>query len=93
VRIDLNLYGVNKEPARKWFFDNDLTVNEAASRMAIFTGAPIIICLVWLYEFNGHNEELLDKMRGIIKFYGYTEISNMPADFNHDIGLCDNSRP
>lgn len=87
MRVDISLYDSQREAAQCWYKERDLALDEASSRMALWTGVPVIVCCFWIGEITGFSDKLLNKMRRIVEFYDYREIDGMYYSFTHDIGL------
>ena len=82
MRIDVNFYIINKPFVQKWFIDQGtLGPAEGSSIMACALHVPVIVCNLWIGEVSGWKEETLDTIENLIKFYGYTQIDNVPDGY------------
>jgi len=85
VKIDFNDYKVQEEVIKKIVDKKGLDdLDELVSEIASMSGCPILCVLYFIGSYKGFNEEILNSMRKISKFYKYTDIRNC-----HNISIED----
>ena len=86
VKIDVGIYYRQKQATLDWYY---LQGKEDASytigTLACATMIPCIVIAVWIGEVRGFDEELTNKIKGLVKFYGYKEILSLPENFPLDL--------
>jgi hypothetical protein len=80
MRVDLNTYAaVNKEFVRsKYLEDPEQDLGMLISILATSTMVPCIVVAYWLGEFSNWNPDVVESIKRLTKFYGYTTIDNKP---------------
>jgi hypothetical protein len=82
MRVDLGAYRVNRAFIQKWFLEQS-TVGPAISAviMASSLHVPAIVANFYIGEVNKWDQETLEAIERLVKFYGYTEIIGIPEGF------------
>lgn len=85
MQIDVGIYYRQKKPTIDWFYSQGKeNVDYTVSVLSSATMVPCLVLCVWLGEEVGFDDSLIDKINGLIKFYGYTEILNTSENFPID---------
>jgi len=80
MKIDLELYSVNKWVVLRWFnSQGDRDISRTIGMMSAVTFVPCIVVAYWLgEETKWQDPEAERSIKMLIDFYGYTEILNKP---------------
>lgn len=79
MRISLKQYEVNKSIVQNWYKDKgNSRPEDAVATMAIATMVPCIVVAYWIGEVTGYPEHIVTTIKNLTKFYGYTEIVDLP---------------
>lgn len=79
MKVDLDVYKINRKPIQTWYLNNKDNVKsaaEAASLMATASHTPVIVCCFYIGEVDGWSESILKSIEDLTQFYGYKEILN-----------------
>jgi len=77
MRLDIGLYKGSKKIAQDWYRrEGCKNPKDAISAISLLTGVPCIVSAYWIGEVDNWPEHVIKSMKGLIKFYGYTEIVN-----------------
>jgi hypothetical protein len=60
-------------------------VSFTTASLGCYTMVPCTVIAFWLLEELGPTTQLINKIKTLIKFYGYSEILNMPANTPDEI--------
>lgn len=86
ISIDVGIYWRQKQPTLDWHKQNARgDINYTISSMAPGTHLPCIIIACWLGEEYGFDEQLIRKIKSLIKFYGYRQILGIPSNWPEDL--------
>jgi len=72
--VKLGTYRKNVEFIRALWDKGGNTVNDFVPKASIATDVPCIVVAHYLGEYIGFNEELQEKIKVLVDFYGYTAI-------------------
>lgn len=81
MRIDLQIYKINREFVHKWFLEKgNGDISRSISILAIVTGCPCIVIAYWLGEITNWPSDVIYSIQALKQFYGYSEILNTPTN-------------
>lgn len=79
MRIDIDTYSANKKFVIDWFHSKGgKDIGRTISVMASATMVPCIVIAYWLGEETNWDKIAIERIQGLIDFYGYTQIDNKP---------------
>lgn len=79
--IDVNKYSINEKVVKEWYLENgDNKPGIAISIMANATMVPCIVVAYWIGDVSGWPPEVIKSIHALMKFYGYTQVLNIPAN-------------
>ena len=82
VTLDVGIYYRQKKASIDWYYRQGREdIGYTISTLSCATMIPCIVLALWLGEERGFDEELVNKIKTLIKFYGYVDILNAPANF------------
>lgn len=79
MKIDLETYSANKKYIQDWATTKG--ASDPAGCIAILasvTFCPVIVVAYWVGEVSGWPPKVMQSIKSIKEFYGYTEIENKP---------------
>lgn len=77
MRLDIGLYKGSKQIAQDWYRrEGHKDPIAAVSGISMLTGVPCIVSAYWIGEIDNWPPRVIKSIKGLIKFYGYTEILN-----------------
>lgn len=80
--VDPEIYYRQKEHIIAWFYrQGRQDVGFTIGTISTATQIPCITIAVWLGEERGFDEDLINRIKCLIKFYGYTTLLNSPPNF------------
>ncbi len=79
MTIDLSVYIVNKKNVISYFNSRGgKNISRSIGMMASATSCPAIVIAYWIGEETGWPKEVIEHIKSLIDFYGYTRILNKP---------------
>jgi len=86
--IDITYYWRQRQSSIDWFNRNGRQdVEYTISCLPGYTHTPCIVVAVWLLEECGPTPQLINKIKKLIDFYGYTEILGVNENFPEELKL------
>lgn len=81
MQVDIDTYKLNKQFVSRWYEKNkfDYSPGQSVSVLSVSTMVPCIVIAYWIGDITGWPPEIIVTIKGLVKFYGYTEILNKPA--------------
>lgn len=81
VKIDIELYHRQKKATIDWYYrQGKEDASYTIGTLSCATMIPCIVIAMWIGEVRGFDEQLINKIKGLIKFYGYETIDNPPSN-------------
>jgi hypothetical protein len=79
VKIDIGTYEASKHIVLNYVRGKGSSDPAGAIGMAAsITHVPAIVCAYWIGEETGWPPKVMQSIKAITEFYGYTEIANKP---------------
>jgi hypothetical protein len=86
LSINVELYWRQKQPSIDWFYtQGKCDAGYTIGTLACVTMVPCIVIAVWVGSVNGFDEFLINRIKNLITFYGYTEILNTPENYPEEL--------
>lgn len=86
AKIDIDLYHRQKKATIDWYYrQGKEDAGYTIGTLSCATMIPCIVITLWIGEVRGFDEELINKIKGLVKFYGYKEIQNAPVNFPQEL--------
>ena len=85
MRVDLDIYAINRQFIKNWYqscIDRgaEVDIGKGISICAASTHCPCIAMAFYLSEELGFTKELTNTIDNLIKFYDYTEITGQKTN-------------
>ena len=79
MTIDLDAYDANKKFVLDWFNTRgNRDISNTISTMGFSTMTPCIVIAFWLGPETNWDPNLINTIKSLTRFYGYTDIRNKP---------------
>lgn len=79
--VDIDKYKANKEFIQRWFLQHGTEdVIYSIASMAVATMVPVIVVAYYIGEAAGWPQEVVDHIKVLKVFYGYSEVCNRPIN-------------
>lgn len=86
VKIDLRSYERQKKPSIDWYYSKGRQdAGYTIGTLSCYTFVPCIIVALWIGEERGFDEEVLNKIKSLVKFYGYDTLLGAPKNLPEGI--------
>jgi len=86
IKIDISVYERQRKPVQDFLINQARgDAGYAISSLASSAMIPCIVSACFIGEKVGFDEKLTNTIKGLIKFYGYTEILNGPENLPKDL--------
>lgn len=78
--VDIDKYRIQKDFVRQKYLDavGQYGMSYMISSLAVSTMCPAIVIAYWVGEITNWDPEAVKSIENLIKFYGYTEVFNIP---------------
>jgi len=79
VVLDIELYRINKKFIHSYYENHkDEDIYKIISSLSVSTMVPCVAVAYYIGEISGWPEEVIDTIKRLTKFYGYSKIINVP---------------
>jgi hypothetical protein len=77
--LDVELYRINRKFIHSYYEDHkDEDINRMISSLSVSTMVPCICVAYYVGEVSGWPEEVIETIKRLTKFCGYSKIINVP---------------
>ena len=82
MKINIDDYKNSKAFIQDWYLKNgEGKIRQTVSIMGPSTMVPCLVVAYWLGEITNWDNEALEAIEALTKFYGYTEIIGIPDSY------------